>query len=89
LTPPQDKRRAEVLFRRSNNYQSLNQQAQSLADLLEMVQLNLDDIGDMREQVAHRCNELAWQLATCPEKQREPAKALPLARKAVELMPQR
>jgi serine/threonine protein kinase/WD40 repeat protein len=87
LVPPRDKRRAEVLFRRSNNYRDLHQRADWLADLLQVVQLNLDEIQQFHTQVAGRCNELAWQLVTGPEKERDPAQALPLARKAVSLMP--
>src|SRR5262249_44070028 len=33
------------------------------------------------------CNSLAWALAMGPDKERDPAKALPLAKKAVELRP--
>jgi WD40 repeat protein/tetratricopeptide (TPR) repeat protein len=87
LAPPGDKRRAEVLLRRSNNYRALNQRAGWLADLLQLVQLDLNEIKEFHDQVARRCNELAWQLVTGPEKERDPAQALPLARKAVELAP--
>jgi tetratricopeptide (TPR) repeat protein len=88
LTPPEDKRRAEVLFRRSNNYRVLNQHAESLADVLQLVQLNLDNLGDLREHVAQRCHELARSLVIGPEKERDPAKALPLAEKAEALSPE-
>jgi WD40 repeat protein/tetratricopeptide (TPR) repeat protein len=87
LAPPEDKRRAEVLFRRSNNYRALNQRAGWLADLLQAVQLDLDEVREFHAEVASQCNGLAWQLVTGPEKERDPAKALPLAEKAVALMP--
>src|SRR5262249_6440060 len=87
LAPPEDKRRAEVLFRRSNNYKALTRQAESLADVLQLVQLNLDDLRDLQDRVAQRCHELARQLVTGPAKDRDPAKALPLARKALALAP--
>jgi WD40 repeat protein len=88
LMPPGDKRRPEVLFRRSNNYKNLNQHAESLADMLQVVQLNLDGLGDLRGHVAQRCHELARSLVTGPEKERDSAKALLLAKKAVALLPQ-
>src|SRR5262249_27891691 len=85
LAPPADKRRAEVLFRRSNNYRALHQHARVLADLLQLVPLPLDEAAGLHEVGARQCNELAWQLVTGPQNQRDPAKALPLANKAVEL----
>jgi WD40 repeat protein len=87
LTPPEDKRRAEVLFRRSNNYTALNQHAQALADLLQLAPLELEAFSTLRYELAKTCNNTAWRLVTGPEKERDPAKALPLARKAVELAP--
>jgi WD40 repeat protein len=88
LTRPQDKRRAEVLLRRSNNYKALNQDARSLADVLQLVKLNPDGFGAFQEPLAGRCNELARHLVTGPEKERDSVKALLLAQKAVALSPQ-
>jgi tetratricopeptide (TPR) repeat protein len=87
LISPEDKRRPEVLFRRFNNYQALHQHAPALADLLHLVRLNLGGIRVFHGEVAKSCNNAAWQLVTRPEGERDPAKALPLARKAVELAP--
>ena len=36
---------------------------------------------------AHACNDIAWQLATGPPRQRDPAVTVPLARRAAELVP--
>jgi WD40 repeat protein len=87
LTPPQDKHRAEVLFRRSNNFKTLNQHADSLADVLHMAQMSRAEAGVLQEPMAGRCNELAWHLVTGPEKERDPAGAVRLAEKAVALEP--
>jgi WD40 repeat protein len=87
IAPPQDKRRAEVLFRRSTHYTALNQHAQALADLLQLAPLELDASSGLRHELARTCNNTAWRLVTGPEKERDPAKALPLAKKAVELVP--
>jgi serine/threonine protein kinase/WD40 repeat protein len=38
---------------------------------------------------AKLCNDLAWSLVTGPEKQRDAQKVLPLARRAVELVPKK
>jgi tetratricopeptide (TPR) repeat protein len=86
LTSMEDQRRAEVLFRRSTNYAAINQRARVMADILKMLQLNLNGIAKFRDEVAFRCNDLAWELVTGPEKERDPVKALPLANKAVELV---
>jgi WD40 repeat protein/tetratricopeptide (TPR) repeat protein len=89
LAPPEDRRRAEVLFRRSNNYAALNQRAQALADLLQFAPLKLDASSGLdTEEVAKTCNNTAWRLVTGPETERNPAQALPLAEKAVALMPE-
>jgi serine/threonine protein kinase/WD40 repeat protein len=88
LTPPEDRRRAEVLFRRSNNYKALNQHAQALADLLQLAPLKLDASSGLDAAVADTCNHAARRLVTGPEKERNPAQALPLAEKAVALWPE-
>jgi serine/threonine protein kinase/WD40 repeat protein len=88
LAPPQDGRRAEVLFRRSNNYKNRGQHADSLADVLRMAQLNHAEAGALQDVMARRCDELARQLVLVVEQERDPATALTLASKAVELLPQ-
>jgi tetratricopeptide (TPR) repeat protein len=87
LVPAGDHRRAEVLWRRSNDYRMLNQRVECLADLLQVVRLNLDGIPEFHDDLARQCNNLAWELVTGPEKERNPAKAVPLAEKAVDLRP--
>jgi WD40 repeat protein len=88
LTSPEDKRRPEVLFRRFTHYQALRQHAPALRDLLHLACLNLDGAEPSHQEVARSCNDLAWQLVTGPPKERAPVKALLLARKAVELVPE-
>src|SRR5262249_44420890 len=44
-----------------------------------------NEIPELHDEVALQCNNLAWRLVTGPEKERAPAKALPLAEKALEL----
>jgi serine/threonine protein kinase/WD40 repeat protein len=87
LVPSDDKRCAEVLFRRANNHYLLDHRADWLADMLQVVQLNLDGIPEIHDDIARQCNYLAWQLVMGPEKERDAAKALPLAKKAHELTP--
>jgi eukaryotic-like serine/threonine-protein kinase len=43
---------------------------------------------DIRARLAQSCNNLAWVLITGPESGREPARAVPLARRAVALVPE-
>jgi tetratricopeptide (TPR) repeat protein len=87
LAPPDDGRRAEVLFRKSNNHSGLNQRAGWRADLAQILQLNLDGIPEMHDAIARQFNNLAWELVTGPKKERDPARALPFAKQAVELRP--
>jgi WD40 repeat protein/tRNA A-37 threonylcarbamoyl transferase component Bud32 len=87
LAPPDDKRRAEVLFRRSNNHYGLNERAGWRADLCQMAQLHLDGIPEIHDAIARQFNDLAWELVTGAENARDPAQALLLAKRAVELRP--
>jgi eukaryotic-like serine/threonine-protein kinase len=86
LVPPNDPHRAEILFRRSSNFLVLKDHAAVLRDLLEMVPLSLDTVP-WPVEVSERCNEVAWGLVVGPVGERQPDKALALARKAVELDP--
>jgi Flp pilus assembly protein TadD len=74
---PQDaKRQAHLLSARGQNYWRLKQVDSALADLHNALDLDPDN--------PELCNSLAWFYVTAPEKQRDPRKALPLAKKAVE-----
>ena len=86
LSPPSDPRRAEILYRRSQNNAKLKDFAAELHDLLEMASLNLDCLPWPRE-VADRCNEAAWSLLGTPETERRTDKAMLLAKAAVALEP--
>jgi serine/threonine protein kinase/WD40 repeat protein len=88
MTPSSGPRRAEILYRRCSSYLMLSEDAAALADLLAFA--SLDDIRSLprHDQAAERCNEFAWKLLTCPEKDRQPEKALILARKATDLEPE-
>src|SRR5262249_56036285 len=87
LAQGDDQRRTEGLFRRSDHYRTLNQRAGWLADLLQLLHRNLDGIWQFHEFLAQHCNELARYLVTGPPNERDPETALPLAKKAVALMP--
>jgi tetratricopeptide (TPR) repeat protein len=89
LTPPAHKSRGETLLRRSNNYATLGDLPRAEADLGTIAELDLDIPSENRLGAARQCNRLAWRYVTAPEKQRDPHKALPLARKAVALAPNR
>jgi tetratricopeptide (TPR) repeat protein len=86
MTSPTDRRRPEILFRRSSNYLELKDNAAVLADLLAMAKLDTRSLP-WPDEAAKRCNEFARSLVICPAKDRQPDKALALAGKAVELAP--
>jgi WD40 repeat protein len=86
VTSPSGPRRAEILFRRSTNYLNLKDDAAALADLLALAELDTRSLP-WAEKVAERCNDSAWKLLVCPEKERQPEKALRLARKAIDCEP--
>jgi tetratricopeptide (TPR) repeat protein len=88
LMPPNNKRRGEALFRRSNNYRDLKDLAKAYADVQTIAELDLELPFLMQAYAAEDCNELAWRYVTGPEKERDPKKALPMAQKAVKLMPE-
>jgi tetratricopeptide (TPR) repeat protein len=57
-----------------------------LADLLELAKLEARLIA-LLEETTLRCNDVAWGLCVAAAKDRQPAVAVTLARKAVELEP--
>lgn len=69
----------ELYVFRSECYRRLGDAARAEADFRKAVTLEADD-----PRIA---NNLAWQLVTGPEHMRDPAKALQLARKAVDGVP--
>jgi tetratricopeptide (TPR) repeat protein len=85
LAPANHKVRGEALVRRSNNYRALNDLAQANADLQLLAELDLPLPGELQAAAALQCNNLAWEYATGPEKQRDLKRALMLAQKAVKL----
>src|SRR5262249_9109485 len=56
LIPPEHKSRGEVLFRRSNNYQRLNDLSKAHADLREFAELDLDLSLELQQPAAEQCN---------------------------------
>jgi serine/threonine protein kinase/WD40 repeat protein/tetratricopeptide (TPR) repeat protein len=87
LAPPQDQRRGEALFRRSNNYANLKDSSKAEADLQTLAVLDLYLPVELQPKAAKQCNNLAWRYVTGPEKQRDSHKALFLVQKAVKLAP--
>jgi serine/threonine protein kinase/WD40 repeat protein/Tfp pilus assembly protein PilF len=71
---------AHFLERRGQNHLYLRQYEPGIADLNKSLALQPDQ--------AQVCNNLAWVYVTGPEKLRDPARALPLAERAVKLSPQ-
>jgi tetratricopeptide (TPR) repeat protein len=67
-------------------YLDLKQLEPSIADLEAALALKPDQ-PLVRERLSLCCNNRAWELATGPESTRDPHRALPLARRAVELTP--
>jgi serine/threonine protein kinase/WD40 repeat protein len=86
LTPANHERRAEALLRRANSYARLPDQTRMLADLLELAKMETRLIS-LPKETALSCNDAAWGLCVAVEKDRQPAVAVSLARKAVELEP--
>jgi tetratricopeptide (TPR) repeat protein len=74
--PKDAKRQAHLLSARGQSYWRLNQVDSARADLQKALDLDSNN--------AELCNTLAWFYVTAPENQRDPQKALPLAKKAVE-----
>jgi tetratricopeptide (TPR) repeat protein len=72
-------RSADMLRLRSRSHARLGDHARADADSRKVLELAPDD--------ARAANNLAWQLATGPPHLRDPAKAVELARLAVEQLP--
>jgi serine/threonine protein kinase/WD40 repeat protein len=86
LAAPDHQSRAEALLRRSNSYARLPDQVRRLADLLELAKMEARLIS-LPKETALSCNDAAWGLCVAAETDRQPAVAVILARKAVELEP--
>jgi WD40 repeat protein/tetratricopeptide (TPR) repeat protein len=65
--------------RRADSYEALGQTEKAAADRAEALKLAANNPG--------RLNDQAWELATGPEKKRDPARALTLIQKAIEREP--
>jgi serine/threonine protein kinase/WD40 repeat protein/tetratricopeptide (TPR) repeat protein len=65
--------------RRADSYEALGQKEKAAADRAEALKLAANNPG--------RLNDQAWELATGPEKKRDPARALTLIQKAIEREP--
>jgi serine/threonine protein kinase/WD40 repeat protein/Tfp pilus assembly protein PilF len=87
VLPQQHPSRGEALFRRSNNYASLKENARAAADLQQLAEQDLVLPVELRPLAAQQCNELAWRYARDPHGEHEPLKALPLVKKALALEP--
>jgi tetratricopeptide (TPR) repeat protein len=87
LMPAAHKDRGELLLRRCSNYGHLNDRAHAEADLQELARADLAVPEPLRHDAAAQCNNLAWRYVAGPEAERDPARALPLIRKALELTP--
>jgi tetratricopeptide (TPR) repeat protein len=86
LLPAHDARRAEILFRRfSNYYRGVRDKARGMADLQQLVNMELGDFSGLHADLAWEFNGIAWQLVMGPEKERDPAQALPLVQRALTL----
>jgi serine/threonine protein kinase/WD40 repeat protein len=64
----------------------IKRREQALTDAEELLKHEPDQ-PDVRHWLAESCNELAWKLVAGPESDRDPTRALPLARRAVALAP--
>src|SRR5262249_59662688 len=75
-----DPKNAQAWAQRAMTHQFLHQYEKAIADLNKAIEL--------AGQSAMDTNNLAWLLATCPDaKFRDAAKAVELAKKAVEMAP--
>jgi tetratricopeptide (TPR) repeat protein len=84
LTPPGDRRRAEVLYRRAEDFAALKDDQRAIRDLLEMASLNLDAFP-WPEIAARFSNNLAWNRVVKPAELVSLDDALRLAQLAIRL----
>lgn len=71
------------------SYRNLGRHAEALKLYEETLALREGKLGPDHPDIAKPMNGLAWRLANCPDaKFRDPARAVQLASKAVELAPQ-
>jgi Tetratricopeptide repeat/WD domain, G-beta repeat/WD40-like Beta Propeller Repeat len=59
---------------------------QTVADAEELLK-HKPDQAEVRDWLSQSCNNLAWKLVAGPESERDPRRAVPLARRAVALAP--
>jgi hypothetical protein len=64
----------------------INRREQAVADAEELLKHEPDQ-AEVRDWLAESCNELSWMLIAREESDRDPTRALPLARRAVALAP--
>jgi eukaryotic-like serine/threonine-protein kinase len=85
--PARDKRRGDSLLRRVLAYEQLSDLARAGADVQALTAQNLELPAELAPVAALVCNRLAWRSVEGPDRLADPKKAIPLARKAVALMP--
>jgi serine/threonine protein kinase/WD40 repeat protein len=86
LTPADDPRRAEVVYRRASNYKILHHEAAYRADLLTLARLDLRGFP-FPVPIAIDFHEVARALMQAPARDGQAAQALVCARKAAALEP--
>ena len=64
----------------------IKRREQAVADA-EALLKHEPDQAEVRDWLAESCNDLAWELVAGPESDRDPPRAVPLARRAVALAP--
>jgi serine/threonine protein kinase/WD40 repeat protein/Tfp pilus assembly protein PilF len=82
----------EAYSQRGKAYDRLRQPDQAVDDYsraLSLMPLEHKGRGEVLSRLPYVLNDLAWRYVRDPEKQHDPHKALPLAQKAVALLPDR
>jgi WD40 repeat protein len=85
--PAREWQRGDVLLRRAQQFAVLGNLARAQADIEELVERKLELPSELGPVAAFVCNQLAWRCVEGPDRLADPRKALPLARKAVSLIP--
>jgi eukaryotic-like serine/threonine-protein kinase len=88
LMPADHMSRAEALLYRSRSYRKLSRIAESRADIQRIAEEDLPLPERLSIIGGQECNNLAWYYVAGPEHERDPHKALPIARKALKLTPE-